>query len=132
MPAGEEIGIGPGCAVEELAEDHALLLERGVNSDSPDRMLAKSRRGGRFRTALIGSIGRSGTRSPTSPTTVVKAFGSLPIDSSAKVRIAAVTPEPQEVMIGLSRSTPADRERRFDVFARRETAVLEQPARRAR
>ena len=29
------------------------------------------------------------------------------MESSAKVRIAAVTPEPHEVMIGLSRSTPA-------------------------
>jgi hypothetical protein len=30
----------------------------------------------------------------------------LPIASSANHRVAAVTPEPQLVMIGLSRSTP--------------------------
>ena len=60
--------------------------------------------------AMHSSSRSTGDRgaSPIPPTNRRRALRFLADRSSASVRMAAVTPEPQEVMIGLSRSTPAD------------------------
>ena len=52
--------------------------------------------------------------------------GFLPMASRPTARIAAVTPEPQLVITGLSRSTPAFVEFLRDLFRRGQAAVLDQ------
>src|SRR5579883_857002 len=55
----------------------------------------------------LRSTGRSGREPHSAHEPSYRPFGLLPTDSNARVRIAAVTPEPQLVITGLSRSTPA-------------------------
>ena len=119
----------------ERADRPALVFEmpRDGAADPMRRARHQDDRPDRFRASMLSALwhlvsARSARRCarPFRPRSRHRGFRRLPMASSASQRIAAVTPEPQLVITGLSRSTPLAANLR-DPLRRDQAAVLDQP-----